>query len=171
MKGTSIQNINYENDDASKIIDDVLKEVKVLDIEKEQYQEQQQYNNINDERNINQETIPKINQEKIHQQIMQQPIQNPNMMYPQQQMIYQQPIVNEQLIRKEPEYIKNNYNNIQHIFMLFIILLLFNNETLKNLLSQISIFRDINGNPNILTIIIITLIILFFYYIYLFLFN
>jgi hypothetical protein len=39
MQGTSISNINYDNEENAKIIEEALKETEVLDIEKEQKQE------------------------------------------------------------------------------------------------------------------------------------
>ena len=39
MQGTSIANIDYDNDENAKIIEDALKETEVLDIEQEVIQE------------------------------------------------------------------------------------------------------------------------------------
>ena len=139
MKSTSIQNINYDNTDNAKIIEDALKETEVLDLEK---------TNI----------VTKENNEEEYQQSQ----------YPQQQMQqYPQQPMNQEL----NNFNKNIVLNFQHSFILFIILILFNNTFFKNLLSKIPFTLDIDGNQTFLLYFILFIFIFLIYFLYLSIFN
>jgi len=151
-QGTTIDSINYDNIDNAKIIEEALKETEVLDLEKEieeQYQEPQQ---------------------PPQQQMYQQP---PQQMYqqPPQQMYQQPPQIDE--ISPLSKMEKNNgfLKNFQHSFILLVVLILFNNDLFKNLISKIPFTTDVDGNQNFLLFFLLFIFIFFVYFIYLTIFN
>ncbi|SVA27483.1 uncharacterized protein METZ01_LOCUS80337 [marine metagenome] len=169
MQGTSIANIDYDNDENAKIIEDALKETEVLDIEQEVIQEpimpEQQQPIQQPFQNPPQQYIPS-HKPSPFQQEYQQPIQQYQPQY--HQPIYQQDLNEE---KKEDIFSSPIINNLKHSFVLLILLFFLNNQGFKNIISQLPFTLDEDGDPNIWLTAILCLIIVFFYCVYLQIFN
>ena len=172
MQGTSIANIDYDNDENAKIIEDALKETEVLDIESGQepvMPEQQQP--MHQPFQNPPQYIPSNNKPSPFQQEYQQPIQQYQPQY--HQPIIQQPIYQQDLNEEKKEDIFSSpiINNLKHSFVLLILLFFLNNQGFKNIISQLPFTLDEDGDPNIWLTAILCLIIVFFYCVYLQIFN
>jgi hypothetical protein len=168
MQGTNISNIDYNNEENAKIIEEALKETEVLDIENEQ------------------EPEPIMPQQ---QQPLQQPFQkpppqyNPNQPSPFEQQFQQQPqqylipqpqqypIPQPQIEEKKDIFSSSVFNNLKHTLILLILLFLLNNQVFKNIINQLPFTMDEDGDPNIFLTMILCIIIAFSYCIYLQIFN
>jgi len=174
-QGTTIDSINYDNIDNAKIIEEALKETEVLDLEKEvqeQYQEppQQMYQQPPPQQMYQQPPPQQMYQQPPQQMYQQQP---PQQMYQQPlQQMYQQPQQNDE-ISPLSKFEKNNgfLKNFQHSFILLIVLILFNNDLFKSLISKIPFTTDVDGNQNFLLFFLLFIFIFFVYFIYLTIFN
>ena len=91
---------------------------------------------------------------------------------PPQQQMYQQPQQNDE-ISPLSKFEKNNgfLKNFQHSFILLIVLILFNNDLFKSLISKIPFTTDVDGNQNFLLFFLLFIFIFFVYFIYLTIFN
>lgn len=175
MQGTSIANIDYDNDENAKIIEDALKETEVLDIEQEEVVQEpimpeQQQPMHQPFQNPPQQYIPS-HKPSPFQQEYQQPIQQYQPQYHQpmiQQPIYQQDLNEE---KKEDIFSSPIINNLKHSLVLLILLFFLNNQGFKNIISQLPFTLDEDGDPNIWLTAILCLIIVFFYCVYLQIFN
>ena len=174
MQGTSIANIDYDNDENAKIIEDALKEPEVLDIEQEELVQEpvmpKQQQPIQQPFQNPQQYIPS-NKPSPFQQEYQQPIQQYQPQY--HQPIIQQPIYQQDLNEEKKEDIFSSpiINNLKHSFVLLILLFFLNNQGFKNIISQLPFTLDEDGDPNIWLTAILCLIIVFFYCVYLQIFN
>jgi len=175
MQGTSISNIDYDNEENAKIIEEALKETEVLDIEKEQTQEQIMPQQQQPLQQPFQKPPPQFNpnqpspfeQQFQQPQYPQQQYQQPQ--YPQQQ--YQQPIIQPQIEEKKDIFSSSVFNNLKHTLILLILLFLLNNQAFKNIINQLPFTMDEDGDPNIFLTMILCIIIAFSYCIYLQMFN
>ena len=160
MQGTNISNINYDNDDNAKIIEEALQETEVLDIENQLEQQQ--------------EIMP------MQQQPLQQPYQNQEPQYqpstqpsPFHQKYQQEP----QYQQQEPQYQQKEIisysvlNNLKHSLILMILLLLLNNQVFKDIIGQLPFTMNHDGDANVFLTMILCIIITFSYSIYLQMFN
>ena len=176
MQETSIANIDYDNDENAKIIEDALKETEVLDIEQEEVVQEpimpeQQQPMHQPFQNPPQQYIPS-HKPSPFQQEYQQPIQQYQPQYHQpmiQQPIYHQQDLNEE--KKEDIFSSPIINNLKHSLVLLILLFFLNNQGFKNIISQLPFTLDEDGDPNIWLTAILCLIIVFFYCVYLQIFN
>jgi len=177
MQGTSISNINYDNEENAKIIEEALKETEVLDIEKEQKQEpvmpqqqqplQQPFQKAQPQYNPNQSSP--FEQQFQQQQYQQQ--QYPQQQY-QQQPQYQRPTIQQPQIEEKKDIFSSNiFNNLKHTLILLILLFLLNNQAFKNIINQLPFTMDEEGDPNIFLTMVLCLIISFSYCVYLQIFN
>ena len=172
-QGTLINNINYDNIDNAKIIEEALKETEVLDLEKQE---------------IKQEEPPQEMYQQPPQQIYQQPPQQmyqqppqqmyqqpPQQIYQQPEQMYQQQLHLQEINKSSPllNYETNNnfLKNFQHSFILLIILILFNNDLFKGIISKIPFTTDIDGNQKFLLFFLLFTFIFLVYFLYLSIFN
>lgn len=172
MQGTSISNINYDNEENAKIIEEALKETEVLDIEKEQQQPimpQQQQPLQQPFQNPPPQYQPSNKPSPFEQQF-QQP-QYPQQQYPQQPQ-YQRPTIQQPQIEEKKDIFSSNiFNNLKHTLILLILLFLLNNQAFKNIINQLPFTMDEEGDPNIFLTMVLCLIISFSYCVYLQIFN
>lgn len=173
MQGTNIANIDYDNDENAKIIEDALKETEVLDIEQEELiqdpimPEQQQPTHQPFQ---NPQQYIHSNKSSPFQQEYQQPMQQYQPQY--NQPIIQQPIYQQDLNEgKKDIFFSQIINNLKHSLVLLILLFFLNNQGFKNIISQLPFTLDNEGDPNIWLTVILCLIIVFFYCVYLQIFN
>lgn len=171
MKGTNVSNIDYNNEDNAKIIEEALKETEVLDVEKEQEFEpimpQQQQPLQQPFQKPPSQYYP--NQPSPFEQQYQQPqYQQPQY---QQQLPQYQPIKESQFEEKKDIFSSNIFNNLKHTLILLILLFLLNNQAFKNIINQLPFTMDEEGDPNIWLTMILCLIIAFVYCVYLQFFN
>lgn len=171
MQGTTISNIDYDNNENAKIIEEALKETEVLDIE---YEEPRQEAIMPEQRQAmsqpfqNPQQYVPSNKGSPFQQEYQQQIQP--MMQQQIQPMMQQPIYHRQDLneeKKEDIFSSPIINNLKHSFVLLILLFFLNNQGFKNIISQLPFTLDNEGDANIWLTVILCLIIAFFYCIYL----
>ena len=174
MKGTNVSNIDYNNEENAKIIEEALKETEVLDVEKEQEFEPimpQQQQPLQQPFQKPPPQYQPSNQPSPFEQQFQQPqypqYQQPQ--YPQQQ--YQQPTIQPQIEEKKDIFSSSVFNNLKHTLILLILLFLLNNQVFKNIINQLPFTMDEDGDPNIFLTMILCIIIAFSYCIYLQIFN
>ena len=169
MQGTKISNINYDNEENAKIIEEALKETEVLDIEKEQQQPimpqqqqplQQPFSNP-----------PQQYQQPTQPSPFAQQYQQPPQQYQQPMQQYQQPMQQPKEEEKEDIFSSKIFNNLKHTLILLILLFLLNNQAFKNIINQLPFTMDEDGDPNIFLTMVLCLIISFSYCVYLQIFN
>ncbi len=172
MQGTTISNIDYDNNENAKIIEEALKETEVLDIEYEESGQEaimpEQQQPMHQPFQNPQQYVPS-NKPSPFQQEYQQPIQHQYNQPMMQQPIYHQQNLNEE--KKEDIFSSPIINNLKHSFVLLILLFFLNNQGFKNIISQLPFTLDDEGDANIWLTVILCLIIVFFYCIYLQMFN
>ena len=176
MQGTSISNIDYENAENAKIIEEALKETEVLDIEKEQPQQimpqqqplQQPFQNPPPQ--YQPSTQPSPFQQQFQQPMQQQPMQ-PQPMQPHQQYPQYQQGDFSGIEEKEDIFSSKIFENLRHTLILLILLFLLNNQAFKNIINQLPFTMDEEGDPNIWLTMVLCIIIAFSYCVYLQIFN
>jgi len=175
MQGTSISNIDYDNAENAKIIEDALKETEVLDIEKQQPEQimpQQQQPIQQPFQNPPPQYQPSTQPSQFQQQFQQPQIQEQYpQQYPQQQ--YPQPLTPDSngLVEKEDIFSSKIFENLKHTLILLILLFLLNNQAFKNIINQLPFTMDEEGDPNIWLTMVLCIIIAFSYCVYLQIFN
>jgi len=179
MQGTNISNINYDNDDNAKIIEEALQETEVLDIENQLEQQQeimpmQQQPLQQPYQNQEPQYQPSTQPSPFHQKYQQEP------QYQQQEPQYQQPQYQQQqpqYQQQEPQYQQKEIisysvlNNLKHSLILMILLLLLNNQVFKDIIGQLPFTMNHDGDANVFLTMILCIIITFSYSIYLQMFN
>tara|TARA_B110001454_G_scaffold216703_1_gene240461 strand:+ start:1790 stop:2311 length:522 start_codon:yes stop_codon:yes gene_type:complete len=169
MQGTTISNIDYDNNENAKIIEEALKETEVLDIEYEEPRQEaimsEQQQPMHQPFQNPQEQYIRSNKVSPFQQEYQQPIQHQYNQPMMQQPMIQQQDLNEE--KKDDIFSSPIINNLKHSFVLLILLFFLNNQGFKNIISQLPFTLDDEGDANIWLTVILCLIIVFFYCIYL----
>ena len=174
MQATNISNINYDNEDNAKIIEDALKETEVLDIENEPEQPPQQ---IMPQQNPPQQYQPYQNPPQQYQpstqpSTFQQQYQQPQQYQQEPQQYYQQPHQKPQKQEEKKDFIPTNVlNNLKHSLILMILLFLLNNKVFKDIIGQLPFTMDEDGDANIFLTMVLCIIITFSYSVYLQFFN
>jgi hypothetical protein len=177
MQGTSISNIDYDNAENAKIIEDALKETEVLDIEKQQPEQimpQQQQPIQQPFQNPPPQYQPSTQPSQFQQQFQQPQMQEqyPQQQYPQQYPQYQQPLTPDSNgLEKEDIFSSKIFENLKHTLILLILLFLLNNQAFKNIINQLPFTMDEEGDPNIWLTMVLCIIIAFSYCVYLQIFN
>tara|TARA_B110000285_G_scaffold107050_1_gene121745 strand:- start:363 stop:887 length:525 start_codon:yes stop_codon:yes gene_type:complete len=174
MQGTDISQINYDNNENAKLIEEALKETEVLDFENQQPEPQQimpqQQQPLQQPYQQQQPQYQQPTQPSPFQQQYQQPPQ-------QYQQQYQQPPPHQQ---QEPQYKQPEQsemfsssvlNNLKHSLILMILLFLLNNKVFKDIIGQLPFTMDEDGDANIFLTMVLCLVITFSYSIYLQIFN
>jgi len=175
MQGTDISQINYDNDDNAKIIEEALKETEVLDIEHEQQQQimPQQQQPLQQPYQQQQQYQPPTQPSPFQQQYQEPQQQYQQTSQPQQYQEPQQQYHQEyhQQYQQKEVFSKSVLNNLQHSLILMILLFLLNNKVFKDIIGQLPFTMNEDGDANIFLTMVLCIIITFSYSVYLQMFN